>query len=57
MKKTEKQMIAEIQLMLAFITSDPVDENGESEIPHLHDDLTEIHTLLSNMTGFNELEQ
>lgn len=56
MKKTEKQLIAEIQLMFSFITSDPVDENGESEVPNLHDDLTAVHTLLSNLTGFNDIE-
>jgi hypothetical protein len=57
MKKTEKQMIAEMQMMLEFLISDCLDENGDNqECPCLHDDLTAVHTLLSNMTGFNEIE-
>jgi hypothetical protein len=57
MKKTEKQMIAEMQMMLEFLISDCLDENGDNDgCPRLHTELTEVHILLSNMTGFNEIE-
>lgn len=55
MKKTEQQMIAEMHMMLEYLT-DCLDENGvNQDAPRLYDDLKSLHNKLNMITCFDDI--